>query len=351
VIRHGRRGTKILNIVVLRREGGPMRIEARRFHRSEDSDVDILRTNRRVSGFRVVSKRIHLPSLSASYESFVVRFRIGGHGSSGFLDCRVTIVHESNLPPLGDPPPPPPPPPPGGNQPGAAGRGRLPSYTVRCHPDPLELRHGTKASTLFLLRDLHPNRPPPAIAVTFNAPPASTTIFSLLSRLPGATRTRTPLSHHGVLADSFRVHALANPIESYTLTLRFQRAGEGVLERPCAVRIRHDQGSGQPNFSLGSGPRSATGFYTNGQGPCPFATQFNTGLQITSTGDGRIEIFQPSTGDRVAGTVTPDGHATLSNQSESYDIQFNADRTVATGRYTYTRNGCTMTYDVRIEVH
>jgi hypothetical protein len=349
-MRHGWQRQVFIEIDVRRASGGPMRIAARRFHRSEESDVRINRQgrtgSRRINGFIVRSKKVH--ELRGVDEEFIVSFRISGRGSSGVLDCRVIIFHTDRLPPRGDPPPPPnPPDPPGFGRRGGGGPVRPNTFNVECLPDPLETDHGTKASTIFYLKDGFAGRRPPPIAVAFRAPPSTaTTRFTLLTSGPGQTQVRTPLSHHGVLADPFTVHALANPVESFALVLRFARVGEPVLERTCRVNVRHSQG--EPPFNLGPGPVPATGFYNNGQGSGSCANDFTTGLQITAPGNGMMEIHQPSTGDRASGPVNPDGEFHLRSAGETYDGKFTG-RT-GTGVYTYTSSGCSKRYDFRIEL-
>jgi hypothetical protein len=96
-------------------------------------------------------------------------------------------------------------------------------------------------------------------------------------------------------------------------------------------------------FTLGPSPVTAVGTFTNGRGGCPVQTSFTDTFQLLAPGDGTLTITQPSTGDRLSGPISPDGSFQLRSAGETYDGRFTG-RT-ATATYTYTRNGCTETYD------
>ena len=57
-----------------------------------------------------------------------------------------------------------------------------------------------------------------------------------------------------------------------------------------------------------------------------------------------MTITQPSTGDKVAGTIDAGGDYRLRSVRESYDGKITGN--TATATYSYTSAGCTETYDV-----
>jgi hypothetical protein len=99
-----------------------------------------------------------------------------------------------------------------------------------------------------------------------------------------------------------------------------------------------------PPFNLGPSPVRARGTFTNGRGGCPVATSFADTFLLLAPGNGTLTITQPTTGDRVSGTIGPDGSFSLQSAGETYTGRI-VGRT-ATATYAYTARGCTETYEV-----
>jgi hypothetical protein len=95
-------------------------------------------------------------------------------------------------------------------------------------------------------------------------------------------------------------------------------------------------------FTLGPSPIPAAGTFRNGRGGCPVATSFTDTFQFLAPGNGTLTITQPSAGDRVSGSIAPDGSFRLRSTGESYDGKITGK--TATAIYSYTA-GCTETYD------
>ena len=102
-------------------------------------------------------------------------------------------------------------------------------------------------------------------------------------------------------------------------------------------------------FQLVGSPAIFTGNFTNGMGGCGYPVSFPDRFRITVE-DGRITIFQFSTGDSVTGIIKMDRTFTARQDDppESYEGHLTPDGlSVVIKFYFYTNSfGCTTTYNV-----
>lgn len=177
--------------------------------------------------------------------------------------------------------------------------------------------------------------PPPSAFDTARQPAVGSSPlcrFRSARRLECLTRDGAANPRHVVTARFWLTNG--SPSELRVLVRDFAGRGSATTLRPMSVE--------QP-FSLGPSPVPATGTFTNGRGGCPFPTSFTDMFWFLAPGDGTLTITQPTTGDRVSGPIGPDGSFRLRSPGESYDGKIAGNRATAT--YSYTRNGCTETYD------